>query len=231
MEITWEGVAVALGAVVAAVTGIGAVVGFLRGGEKQFRGAWKGALEILEIVTWPIHGPYTIGAAVKRGERERAGIIATLAGIERELKPNGWASIKDAVSFLLAEEKERQRGVPYPLFICDGDARNILVSDAYCSLVGIESEAEILALDWSTFLFQEDVRGYLEAFLASAQRRGMFRGVARMVNAQGMLLGQWEVRARPMLHQAEARLIYKGVLRPVDEVARAEAKRLGFRWA
>lgn len=225
---------VGLGMVISAV---GTILAFCRGGKNQFTEAAKGLWRIVMWVTTPLHGPWTVTRKLEQLEErsvlrdeEIQEVKADIGLMRSELSPNGWSSMRDAMSFVLGVANQTLREIPYPLFVCDGDGRFLVVSDPLVRLLRVPNDSHLLDFDWKQFIYQEDLAALESHFRSMAATRTVFRGVARMVDYDGEVIGQWEMRAAPMLTRRDSRLLYKAVLRPLDKEADKTAQHFGFEW-
>ena len=223
------------GALTACLVLGGIVVALVRGGPSQVKSFLLSAWKMFFWATSIFHGPWTIS---KRQEKlqellvelneQFLNLTEDVECIKSENMANGWTSQKDISLLLLGQWKSDKRRSPHPLFLRDGDGKNIVVSRAYCQLVGLSEEDGLLGLNWKRFIFHEDVDSYVKSFLTAAETRSSLRAVGRFLDIDSNPLGTWEAIGEVLIKDKRSRLVYEGFLRPLDELAKKISAERGF---
>jgi|GEM_PF-4123886 len=224
--------------VIAAVFGaVVAVLSFLKNGRELIASGAKGLWKLFVVATTPAHGPWTVTRKIdqvlsRSAERDNEirKIKDDVKGIKEEMNPNGWDSMKDVLTLLLGNFKQSVKDKAYPIFVCDGDGKIIVVSRAFSAMVGIPTAEGLMDFDWKRWLYQEDREPFCRAFAGSAETRSAFRGSGRWVNFDSESIGRWEVNADVMNDRRSSRLLYRAILKPVDGTARDWCRKLGFQY-
>jgi PAS domain S-box-containing protein len=241
-----------LSVIVAAVVGIMSNI-------VEGRSKWRQFREIVGKALWlgllPLHAPWTVTRAMVRidGKVERIGVEAKerdrdrkmeieaiqldlrkqareFQKIAKEMTNNGGESLKDVVTLLRADFKQRILHRTYPYFMADATGRIIVASRGLCELVGVEHHEQLNGYEWRKWLFNEDQSMFVDNMNRAIRDRTGYRVAARMVNASSRQLGRWEWVAEVALPKATSPLVYLGFVRPADEEAHAVSDDLGFRY-
>lgn len=226
---------------VAIITGLctlmATIAAFVQGGPDGCKKFFKGVWRMFVWVTSFIHSPWTVATQMRKFQESLDAVKKSqdearrdLDYIKAEQSANGWTSQKDISLLLLGELKRQKRSKPYPLFLRDSDGKNIVVSRAYCDLVGIHEEEDLHGLNWKRFVYHEDLESYVRTFNDAAESRSVFRAVSRLVDVDAKDLGMWEAVAEVMLKEKKSRLVYEGILRPLDALAKKVAEEKGFEY-
>lgn len=173
---------------------------------KVFRGAVSSAITILG-------SPWTVTKLVMElresydrrhtslvEEQKRQGdLIDSIRGevkiMSQELQSNGLGSIKDVVNLLGAKHKADFAANPTPMFICDLNGMNKMVSQGYLDFVGVRDEDELHYYFWEAFIDQDDLDDYREAWNSAFQDGRTLIWEVRWRDAKGNRLGSRIVRA------------------------------------
>lgn len=148
-----------------------------------------------------------------------------LQSVEKEIKPNGGGSMKDALRVVKAEIEATFWLNPRPSFRTTSHGINIMVNESYCSLCGVSSES-LLKLGWRNFAEDEEqVDDFMRRWLESAKELSQFSGKLKIKNIKNESRGEWLVRLRPLgpIDNSDGYL-WHGSLHPFDYVAIEYAK-------
>jgi len=143
---------------------------------------------------------------------ENNRMLAELNGLVR----NGIShklALQSAQSHLMMQTEQR------PIFLCDENGKNLLVSAGYLNLLGIHSRADLEDVQWQTVIYGELREAYLRDFDLAKDSCGHFRGTVDLRNPYTEEhRGRWRVIAP--CAAVNAALVFIGRFVPVDDTAR-----------
>jgi len=156
-------------------------------------------------------------------------IDGRLERVEKEIKPNGGGSMKDALRIVRAEIEASFWLNPYPSFRMTTKMGNNLVNEAYCHLCNASSES-LLKLGWRSFIEDQDQLDlFIGRWVACANTHSQYSGNLKFINTDNESIGTWTVKLRPLGAIPEADdYLWHGTMIPLDSVAIEVAKKLNI---
>jgi PAS domain-containing protein len=147
---------------------------------------------------------------------------------ESELRTNGGSSLKDEVRLLVTEAEMERWDRPWPGFRTLEDGQNISVNQAYCELVGVRDQRDLLSRSWQQFT-SDHLQGddYIERWLQTAVTRAQFADKLKIKDTKGNYRGEWLVRIKP-LGPYKGKYVFGGRFYPSDEEALRIARENGW---
>ena len=128
-----------------------------------------------------------------------------VAGVEKQVRPNGGGSLMDAVCRIEASSKTHGEAISdiraslvsidamvraqsdlgsEGAFACDPEGRNDWVNQAYARMLGV-GRADLLGNQWKNYIHPDDAGAFLAANASALHEHRMFSGRCRMVRSDG----------------------------------------------
>lgn len=145
--------------------------------------------------------------------------------IHHQTYPNGGNSLFDKVKFLEYRDQMNFQFARKPAFRCDARAHFTHVTNAFCKLVEIIGEKDLLGLSWRRFLGgdAETARDLIADLLTSLSSQSSHVLHSPMQSISGTPVGSWRFSFY-YAQQLNGKDLWEGYLTPDDEIARKIAE-------